>query len=284
MSEVEQVLAVQNMLGEGPVWHPDEQALYWVDIEDTCYHRYDPVTGSHEKVDVGIGIGTLAFRASGGYVLATKNGFATWIDRRLQMIGNPEADKGTRFNDGAVDRQGRFWAGTCGDTFKNALYRLDPDLTISQMETGIDISNGIGWSPDNRTMYYTDSTPAVIYAYDFDAATGSISNRRVFVDSSNRVGVPDGLTVDQAGDVWSARWEASCIERYDPSGQLVQTIPVPALCPTSVAFGGDDLRDLYITSARAGLPEEKRHLSSMDGDLFRVRVAVGGLPEPFFKG
>lgn len=287
MSRVEHVVAAQNELGEGPVWNSREKALYWVDIEDTCYYRFDPESRALQRVDVGTRIGALAFREAGGFVLAVEKGFAFWdpVARQLRMIDSPEGHKPlSRFNDGAVDRRGRFWAGTLGDTFNNALYRLDPGGRVSCMQTGVDISNGIGWSPDNRTMYFTDSTPAIIYAYDFDFDTGAITNRRVLVDSSDRPGVPDGLTVDQEGFIWSARWDGACIERYDQTGRLERTITVPAQFPTSVAFGGDDLRDLYITSARVELNAEKRQVPSMDGDLFRVRLDVGGLPEPYFAG
>lgn len=287
MVEVEHVLSVQNALGEGPIWHIGEKALYWVDIESSCYYRYDPVTGTHQRIDVGVKVGTLAFRAAGGFVMATAKGYATWepTTRSLQVIGNPEPDKpNSRFNDGAVDRRGRFWAGTLGDPYRNGLYRLDPDGKIHTMDTGIDISNGIGWSPDNKTMYFTDSTPRHIYAYDFDLESGNISNRRLFIDSSNRPGLPDGLTVDQEGFIWSARWDGSCVERYSPTGKLDRRISVPARHTTSVTFGGDDLRDLYITSARGELNDEEQGQPSMDGDLFRIRLDVGGFPEPMFAG
>ncbi|MFN8375589.1 MAG: SMP-30/gluconolactonase/LRE family protein [Anaerolineae bacterium] len=287
MADVEHVLSVQNELGEGPVWHSGERALYWVDIEDTGYYRFDPASGTHEKIDVGVSVATIAFRAAGGFLLATKRGLALWdaATREFTVIGNVEAHKPNRqFNDGAVDRRGRFWIGTTGDPFNNALYRLDPDRTIQQMETGIDISNGIGWSPDDKTMYYTDSTPARIYAYDFDAESGAIANRRIFVESSERVGLPDGLTVDREGFVWSARWGASCIERYDPAGKLERSITLPAQYPSSLMFGGDDLRDLYITSARIDMTPEEKQRPSLDGDLFRVRLAVGGFAEPAYAG
>ena len=220
-------------------------------------------------------------------MLAGSQGFALWDTqtRRLHALGHPEADKpACRFNDGAVDRRGRFWAGTLGDPFNNSLYRLDPDGSIQRMATGFDICNGIGWSPDNRVMYFTDSTPAIIYAFDYDIESGEIDNRRVFVDSSDRRGLPDGLTVDSEGFVWSARWDGACVERYDPDGRLERTLTLPATFPTSVAFGGDHLDVLYITSARTEIPAEKRLLHPLDGDLFRVQLDIRGLPEPEFAG
>jgi len=152
------------------------------------------------------------------------------------------------------------------------------------METGIDISNGIGWSPDNKVMYYTDSTPQLIYAYDFDLATGSIANRRVFVDRSGQRGVPDGLTVDADGFVWSAVWGDRCIERYDPAGRLERRIDVPVLCPTSVAFGGENLDELYFTSALIEIPKEERYKYPLDGNLFCIKGLAKGIAEPKFEG
>jgi sugar lactone lactonase YvrE len=210
MNQVEHLLSGQNSLGEGPLWHPDEQALYWVDIDADCFHRLTPATGQHEAFEVGLPIGVLAFRATGGLVMGTKNGFAFWDEatQTLDFIADPEAHKPeARFNDGAVDPQGRFWAGTIGQGPTSSLYRLDPDGTVHTMETGIYVSNGIGWSPDHKTMYYTDSPVRLIWAYDFDPATGAIENRRTFAEIPQNEGVPDGLAVDTDGFIWSAHWD-----------------------------------------------------------------------------
>ena len=287
MDELEHVLAAQDELGEGPVWDAVGQALYWVDIERGLVHRFHPSSGDHRVMRVGKKVGALALREGGGMVMATEVGFAFWDEgeQSLRLIGDPEAHKPqTRFNDGAADRRGRFWAGTMGDPYHNHLYRLDPDLSIHTMESGIDISNGIGWSPDNRVMYYTDSTPGIIYAYDFDVETGEIANRRVWVDRSGRPGVPDGLTVDSEGFVWSACWDGWCVERYDPQGNLERTIHLPVPRPTSVMFGGPNLDVLYITSARTELSEAALNQSPLSGDLFCLQPGVRGLPEPRFAG
>jgi sugar lactone lactonase YvrE len=287
MSTVELVLASRDELGEGPVWNADEQALYWVDIMNGIYHRLRPASGEHEIIDVGEKIGVLAFRQSGGLVMATERGFVLFdpVKKTLERIGDPEADKPqTQFNDGAVDRNGRFWAGTLGDPYQNSLYRLDADRSIQCMERGVDVSNGIGWSPDNRVMYYVDSTPAVIYAYDFDLESGAIENRRIFVDRSNQPGVPDGLTVDAAGCIWIAVWDGACIERYDPQGKLMRSVAVPAQFPTSVAFGGPDLDELYITSALCEIPKLERHNFPLAGALFCVKGLAQGIVEPKYSG
>lgn len=287
MNEVELVFQANDELGEGPLWNVAEQCLYWVDIEAKHYHRLQTETGVHEVVDVGEKVGVLAFRAKGGLVLASDCGFAFFDpqEKKLEHIGDPEEEKPqTQFNDGKVDRAGRFWAGTIGDPFQNSLYRLDADGTIHRMESGVDIANGIGWSPDNRVMYFTDSTPGIIYAYDFDLASGDIANRRVFVDRAGRPGVPDGLTVDAEGFVWSAVWDGWCIERYDPRGRLVQSVQLPVQFPTSVAFGGRDLDELYITSALLEIPHAERPTAPQAGGLLRVKGLARGIAEPKFAG
>src|SRR5262245_26340117 len=167
MTELELVLDCKNQLGEGPTWNASEGALYWVDIVDNCFYRLHTVTGEQRRYPVDTMVGTVVVRASGGFVLATKRGFESLDGEKATRNNAPEPSRHeSRYNDGAVDRQARFWEGTMGN--KNAaLYRLDTDLSVHKMETGISTSNGMGWSPDNKTMYYTDSEPRQIYAYDF---------------------------------------------------------------------------------------------------------------------
>ncbi len=285
-NDVELVLAANDELGEGPIWDGEAGLLYWVDIDGRRYHTLEPVSGAHTVTPVGDLLGALGLTRSGRLVLATDRGFAFFdpATTTLTPIGDPEADRPqSRFNDGAVDRAGRFWAGTLGDKSNN-LYRLDPDGTIQLKETGITISNGIGWSRDDRVMYYVDSVPGLIYAYDFDLARGDIANRRVFVDRTGQRGVPDGLIVDAEGFIWVAVWDGSCLERYDPAGRLERTIPVPVQYPTSLAFGGPSLEDLYVTSACCEIPPAERAAAPLAGSLFRIRDAGRGLPEPRFAG
>jgi L-arabinonolactonase len=285
--KVEHILSIQNQLGEGPLWNSDEGALYWVDILADCYYRLEPGSDQPERFAVGSPVGCLGFRERGGLVLATKAGFAFWDPeaKSTHSIADPEADLAdTRFNDGAVDPQGRFWAGTIGREQGCALYRLDPDLSLHTMETGVTVANGIGWSPDNKTMYFTDSAPKIIYAYDFDPSTGAIENRRNFVHTPDEPGVPDGLAVDSEGFIWSARWGGWKITRYDPEGKLEREIPVPVGRPTSCAFGGPGLKNLYITSAWAGLSETELQEQPLAGDLFVLQTDVKGTVEPKFLG
>lgn len=287
MDNLELVLDLQNKLGEGPLWNAAEGVLYWVDILDHCFYRYDPVSGEHRRYNVGMAVGTVVVRESGGFVLAMQDGFYFYDDKTgvKTFIAGPDRDKpDTRFNDGAVDRQGRFWAGTMNSRGDAALYRLDPDLSVHLMQSGIFTSNGIGWSPDNRTMYYTDSRPRTIWAYDFDTASGAISNRRVFAQVEDGDAVPDGLTVDSDGYIWSAHWNGWKIRRYAPDGTIERDIPMPVQRPTSVMFGGRNLDEIYITSSRNGFSEEALKNQPHAGGLFRMKVHVQGLPEPTFKG
>ncbi|HIE01281.1 MAG TPA: SMP-30/gluconolactonase/LRE family protein [Thiotrichaceae bacterium] len=286
MNQVEHVLAVKNTLGEAPIWHPQEQVLYWVDIDCHCFFKFDPATGKHQRFEVGLPIGAIAFRADGGLIMATQKGIAFWNDTTssAQFIVDPEDHKPqTRFNDAAVDCQGRFWAGTLGDRYNNALYRFDPDGSVHLMETGIGMANGIGWSPDNQTLYFTDTLRYTIYAYDYDATTGTIANRRIFVHDES-AGLPDGLTVDSDGFIWSAWWGGWRVTRYAPEGKLERQVKMPVECPTSCTFGGANLDELYMTSACATLGEVDKHQQPLAGDLFRLKTTVTGLSTPKFAG
>ncbi|MCB9460563.1 MAG: SMP-30/gluconolactonase/LRE family protein [Anaerolineaceae bacterium] len=290
MTSVEHVVASQCILGEGPVWHSDEQKLYWVDIKGKAIHTYQPDSGSHHVFQFGEYIAALAIRRQGGFIVAGQKHLHSWDghSETLTPIIEVEPDlPENRFNDGAVDKQGRFWIGTMPDierTPTGNLYRLDPDLTLHHMVSGVYISNGIGWPLDDHIMYYTDSIPKAIYTYDFDAATGSISNRGYFLHTPDLPGVPDGMTVDSENHIWTARWDGYNVTRYSPEGEVVQVIDLPTAHITSVTFGGPDLRDLYITSAKDELTADQLANEPMAGDLFRVRVDVPGQPEPRFAG
>ncbi len=293
MDNLEHLLAVQNILGEGPVWDAEAQVLYWVDIYGQTFYRFSPTTGELRAFEVGVQVGVLAPRAAGGLIMATRNGFALWDEHSeaLTFLADPEANHPeTRFNDGAVDPAGRFWAGTMledseeWDLAPGNLYRLDPDYTLTRMETGIAISNGIGWSPDSKTMYFTDSPRQVIYAYDYDQATGTIENRRPFIQTPGEASVPDGLTVDSEGCIWSARWGGWRIIRYDPQGKPEREIVLPVQYPTSCTFGGAALDELYITSAAVRVSAHKRSQQPLAGDVFRLRPGVSGLKQPRFPG
>ena len=286
--EVKHLLNSQNILGEGPLWHGEEQILYWVDITGKTVNRMDPKTGKHESFPVDSQVGVIALREKGGFVTAGARGFGFWApgQEKITYLEDPEADKPhSRFNDGKVDRKGRFWAGTMTHQGAvSALYRMDVDLSIHTIERGLTISNGIGWRPDNQVMYFVDSLRYVIYQYDFDLQSGDVSNRRVFVQLSEDYGVPDGLTVDGDGFIWCALYGGSKVTRFDPEGEIVTEINLPVSQPTSCAFGGADFSELFVTSAREGLSEAALQSEPLAGDLFVIQTDVQGRPEPKFGG
>ena len=285
MVEVEHVLAIGNELGEGPLWHPDEQKLYWVDINVGHVHRMTPGKDDLETFELGQPVGVLGMRERGGFIVGLKNGFHFWdpATGKIEFLADPEAHKPqARFNDGAVDPKGRFWAGTLGDEDRSALYRYDPDGSLHTMQTGVTCSNGIGWSLDYETMYYSDTMIYTVFTYDFDLDSGAISNRRVFHRFEK--GMPDGLTMDSEGFMWVALWGGWGIERYDPAGKLALRVDLPVQFPTCPMFGGANLDELYITSAWTELGQERRHEQPQAGDLFRIRPGVRGLPEFKFAG
>jgi sugar lactone lactonase YvrE len=235
-------------------------------------------------------IGCAATRDRGGLVFAAADGFGI-LDVRtgaiIQLVDPEEGMPHNRFNDGKVDRRGRLWAGTINCELvrpTGSLYRLDPDHTIHRMDTGFVCSNGLGWSPDGATMYFTDSMVRTIWAYDFDENRGTVSNRRVFAKLSDDDGVPDGLAVDAEGFVWSAVWDGWRVVRFAPDGSVVSEIPMPAQRPSSCMFGGVDLKTLYITSACAELTWPALQTGPLAGALFSIRTDVPGMPEPVFMG
>lgn len=287
MALAEHFLTVKCILGEGPLWHSDRGLLYWVDIEGNSFHTYSIDSGRIDTYQVGQPVGCLAFRSSGGLVMGLRDGLAFWDHKtaEIEMISAPEKERnGARFNDGKVDPKGRFWAGTIGEDDHSSLYRLDPDGKVHTMETGIQISNGLGWSPDAKTMYYTDSPLRKIYAYDFDLESGSITNRRDLVNVPSPDGLPDGLTVDSEGFIWSAHWDGWRITRYDPEGKIERVIYLPVQRPTSCTFGGIDLDHLFITSARTGLSESELREQPLAGDLFLIQTGIHGQQEYEFVG
>lgn len=291
MQEIERVLPMQHILGEGPIWSEKEQALYWVDILGQSYSRFESSSGDHETIHVGTSIGVLAQRTSGGLVMATRQGFVFWDDQNKTLVplAHPEADRPhMRFNDGAVDCYGRFWAGTMSEAndrqAEGVLYRLDPDGSVHRMLTGLGIPNGIGWSPDNTVMYVTDTAEQTIYAFDFEAASGEIANRRVLVSWRDASLWPDGLTVDSQGYLWIACWYGAKIVRSTPTGSIERVIEVPVPCPTSCTFGGRDLDELYITTASIGQTSEQSARFPHSGDLFRLKTGIRGLGDSLFAG
>lgn len=286
------VQRAEAIVGESPVWCLREQALYWVDITGQEIHRFYSATGSNETFDLPDPVTALAQRTQGGLVLSLKKRFACFdlSSQKLTLLADPEPNQpDNRFNDAKCDRQGRFWAGTMGnihwDAPSGGLYRLDPDGTITCHQTEVICANGMGWSLDNRTMYFTESFRYAIYAYDFDAAAGTISNRREFatVDRSSG-GFPDGLTVDAEDHVWSVHNAIGRVVRYTPAGQIERAIELPVPRPCGCAFGGENLDTLYITTARETLTAAQIAQYPLSGSLFAANPGVRGVPAACFAG
>ena len=277
-----------DILGEGPQWSVAEQALYWVDIKKPSLQRWHPTSGEFRRWDMPADIGFFVLRQSGGGVVGLRNGFfgIDLENGKLTPLTDPEAHiPDNRFNDGKCDRRGRIWAGTLNNAEVEPLgnlYRLDTDHSCKLIRSGVIVSNGLGWSPDNRLMYYTDSGTQCIYVYDFDIETGTATNERIFFKDTD--GYPDGLTVDSEGFVWSAKWDGWRVERYDPDGKIERVIRVPVQRPTSVVFGGPELKQLYITSARDRLSASELQNQPEAGHIFVVETETVGLPEPTFAG
>jgi sugar lactone lactonase YvrE len=292
MNEVEHVLEIKNVIGEGPVWHHAEGALYWVDfIENQHILRYYPDSGKQEKFDTTDPVTAVGFRRGGGLIVSTTTGLAFWNSdaKELEYVSRPLSDRPhIRFNDAAVDRRGRFWVGTVntedGKKPDGELYRFDMDGSLRSIDGGFTVSNGIGWSPDGLKMYFADTFNYRIHLYDFDPQRGAVSNRRTFVDFTDHKDLPDGLTVDQAGGVWVAFWGGWKVVRFDSDGRVDREIRMPVANPTSCAFGGAELDELYITTAHLGLSADERLQQPLAGDLFRVRPGVKGIEEPAFAG
>lgn len=289
MTELELVLDVKAKLGEGPSWDAEAGRLFWVDIEGFHLHAYDPQTGQDTVYDMGQHIGAVAPYEKDRVVVALREGLQVYnlITGELDLIHDPEKGReDNRFNDGKCDPAGRFWAGTMsleGKDKQGALYCLE-DGKVSTIFTEVTISNGLGWSPDHKTMYYIDTPTRRVDQFDYDKKTGTLSNRRTAVDFPSDVGFPDGMTVDAEGMIWIAHWGGSQVSRWNPNtGKLLSRIEIPAEQVTCCCFGGKDLDELFITTARNGLSKEQLEKTPHAGGLFRIKPGVKGMPTYRYK-
>lgn len=283
------VVDCRNKLGEVPVWDVAEQALYWVDIEGRLLQRLTPATGKVERWEMPERIACLALREQGGLIVAFASGIAFYdLDTgAIEWIARPDPVPTNRFNEGKCDRQGRFWTGTMDDRLAHhsaSLFRVDPDRTVTRVLDGIGISNSIVWSLDDSELYFADTLDGRIDRFDFDAATGTLSNRRKIVDLTGTGIGPDGSTIDTEGYLWNAQWDGWRLARYAPDGRLDRIVPLPVQKPTSCMFGGPDLRTLYVTSAVWDLTPDQLLDQPHAGGLFALDVGIGGVPEPRFAG
>jgi len=265
--------------GEGPLWHPFEKRLYWVDIPTGRLFRYDPATGGHEPCRQGEPLGGFTVQADGALLLFLERGaIKIWRDGCLTPVLEeiPE-ERATRFNDVITDPAGRVFCGTMptGDR-PGRLYRLETDGTIVKLLDGVGCSNGLGFTPDRKQLYHTDSEKREICLFDYDVASGDLSNQRLFVRLSGADGCPDGMTVDAEGYVWSAIWDGGCLIRFRPDGTEERRITFPAKKVSSVTFGGRDCAELYVTTAGG---QHKETEGPGAGALFRLQSEVQGVPE-----
>ncbi len=297
--DVSCLIDCRDKIGEGIFWCPHEKAVYWLDVPmPSVLHRYDPSTARHDTWPMPEMITALAKRGDGTHLVASHSGinFFDTKEGKLHRKVSPEAHMPrNRSNDGAPDASGRFWMGTMMNNLgpngedmpitqsTGALWCIEKDLSHRKAIADISITNGVVWSPDSKTLYVADSAPQIIHAYDFDLATGSVANPRVF-SAIKDLGYPDGAAVDSAGFLWSARWEGSCIARFTPNGTVDCIVPIPSSRVTSLAFGGSDFKTVYVTTARQDLTAEEAVRFPQQGGLFSFRSLVAGLPRPRFAG
>lgn len=274
------------LLGEGPIWDATQKLICWVDILNGVIHEYSPGQQAHKKTPVHQMIGAIAVCTDGNFIAALQDGFA-FIDRQsgaIKMIADPENHlPGNRFNDGKCDPAGRFWAGTMSlseDPNAGGVYSVERDQLVLQKIGNVSISNGMAWSTDHSILYYIDTPTFEIVAYDFDKSTGDISNKRVSIKVEKKEGNPDGMTIDTEGMLWIAHWDGWQVTRWNPvTGEKLLSIPLPTARITSCIFGGENLEDLYITSARVGLTEEALEKQPLAGALFVIpKCGFKGLP------
>ena len=290
MTDVRAVAVTEPVaeLGEGPLWDPVRRRVDWVDITGGRIHHFDPSSGVDSVVDVGAHVGVLAHRAGGGLVLGIAGGFALLDEETGDLERLPRLHpEEWRMNDGLVDSRGRFWAGNMRydqATGQATLYRLDPDRSVTRVLEGLSLCNGLDWADDGATMYFIDSLAHRVDAYEFDMELGTVGARRTVVeipdDSSSAHGltVPDGMTLDAEGYLWVAVFGGAQVRRYHPDGRLDGVIELPVGAVTSCGFAGDDLRDLYITTATHEPAEP------LAGALFHCRPGVQGRPSTPFAG
>ncbi len=257
-------------VGEGVLWHSDEKRVYWTDIPTGRMFRLDPSSGKHAQFYNGEIIGGFTIQADGSLLLfIEKGGIKSYRHGELQtLIPKIPGEELSRFNDVIADPKGRVFCGTMPTEDRpGRLYRLDPDGQINLLLEELDIPNGLGFTPDENGLYFTETGEGKIHLFDYDQSTGKISGKRTFVYLKDEQGGPDGMTVDSEGCIWSALWDGGCIVRYTPEGKETARIELPAKKVTSLTFGGEDYSDLYVTTAGGN---NKAQEGEGAGALFRI--------------
>ncbi|MCC6813924.1 MAG: SMP-30/gluconolactonase/LRE family protein [Rubrivivax sp.] len=282
-----------DILGETPRWCERTGTLWWIDVRRPALQSWDAASGRHTalRLHPDLVTGAIALREAGGFLLATAAGLCLFdpaSDAAPQVLAHPEAGKpGMRLNDGRCDRRGRFWVGSMHDTQRNpvgTLYRLDADHRCQAMLDGFVLPNSICWSPDDRTLYFSDTHNQMVWAFDYDIDEGRIGARRVFADWTHQIGRPDGATVDVDGCLWTCMVASGQLIRQTPRGKVDRVIQLPVTNPTCPAFGGSRLDTLFITSHSQRLSLEQHAREPLAGALLALDPGIQGLPEARYRG
>jgi sugar lactone lactonase YvrE len=280
----------QDLCGEAPLWDVQRSCLYWTDCVGLKFYRYDWTSKKSEIVKDGLEINGCALNLSGGFVITNNSGIWLWDGGKIQLIADTVDGAECRMNDSIADPNGRVLAGSWfydpgKDYPLGNLICVDVDHTSRILDEGFHLSNGLGFSPDGKTLYFVDSGARLIFAYDYDAIHGTVKNRRVFVRVPDDEGLPDGLTVDAEGFVWSAQWYGGRIVRYDPDGKIERQVEIPAKQTSSLAFGGPELTDIFVTSAAKSEPLPIMPLGYdaiggfFGGPLYHLNLGIPGKAE-----
>jgi len=295
MKKFETVSNFKAILGECPLWDSDRKIIYWVDIIGKKLFSFNISNLISSFINFNNFIGSAAFRKNGQFIIVSEEGIHFFNQNNLSFknLFNPEESLNkNRFNDGKCDAAGRFWVGSTSydeNEKVGSLYCIEKNLKYKKIISGVTVSNGISWSPDNKTMYYIDSPTREVKAYDYDIENGKIKNEKVIIIFNKEEGYPDGMTVDTEGMLWIAHWGGYKVGRWDPiNGKMIEKIDIPVKRVSSVTFGGVGLNELFITTAAKGFNEINKavseHLNDYEGMLFRVKVNACGINTYRFYG
>lgn len=274
-----------NHTAEGPLYHPDDKALYWVDIPKGVLYRYHLPTGDHDRVYKTSMIGGFTIQADGNFLLFEDNGTIEILDKETLETTTvvDEIEPGYHFNDVIADPAGRVFGGTKrDDTRVGRFYRIDPDGSVNKLRDEVQLSNGLGFTGDRKYLYHTESGASVIRKYAYNEETGELSERRTFVDATSEKGFPDGMTVAEDDTVWSARWNGGCLVHYDTDGTEIERVDFPARKVSSLTFGGDEYGTAFVTTA-LGPGETSKNSKEQEGPgagaVFKINLGISGRPE-----
>ena len=290
MSSITILADDQNLCGECPVWNPSLNTLEWSDQTGQKFFRLEWATRRHSLVKQGLPINGFRPNRRGGYVITNNDGFWVWDGAdEVRLVAAEAENSKCQLNDCVADSRGRLLSGSyfynpSSEYNLGSLIRLDTDGKARVLDDGFHLSNGLGFSPDEKTLYFADSVARLIFAYDYDLGNGQVRNRRVFVEVPRTEGLPDGLSVDSEGYVWSAQWYGSSIVRYDPDGRVERRLEFPAKQVSSLTFGGPQLTDIFVTSAAQSEPMPimppgyDPQTGPFGGALYHVDVGIPGQP------